>query len=74
VSCRPGFFLPVRVLSRLFRGKFLAYFNEVFQRQQLRLHGQLQGLAEAKAFQALLDKLYAKEWVVYAKPPFECSS
>jgi hypothetical protein len=70
VSCRPGFFLPVRVLSRLYRGKFLAYFHEAFQRQQLRLHGQLETLTDAKAFRSLLDKLYAKEWVVYAKPPF----
>ena len=70
VSCRPGFFLPVRVLSRLFRGKFLAFLDEAFQDRQLRLHGQLQGLAEAKAFQELLDKLRAKEWVVYAKRPF----
>lgn len=70
VSCRPGFFLPVRVLSRLFRGKFLAFLDEAFQGQQLRLHGQLQQLADAKAFQKLLDQLRAKEWVVYAKPPF----
>jgi hypothetical protein len=70
VSCRPGFFLPVRVLSRLFRGKFLAFFDEAFQRHQLRFHGQLHDLAEATAFQKLLDKLHATEWVVYAKPPF----
>jgi hypothetical protein len=70
VSCRSGFFLPVRVLSRLYRGKFLAFLDEAFQRQQLRLHGQLEGLTDARAFQTLLDKLYAKEWIVYAKPPF----
>jgi hypothetical protein len=70
VSCRPGFFLPVRVLSRLFRGKFLAFFDEAFQRGQLRFHGQLHELAEAKALHKLVDKLRATEWVVYAKPPF----
>ena len=70
VSCRPGFFLPVRVLSQLFRGKFLAFFEEGFQQHEFRFHGQLQGLADAKAFQMLLDKLRTKEWVVYAKPPF----
>ena len=70
VSCRPGFFLPVRVMSRLFRGKFVAFLDEAFQGEHLRLHGQLQGLADAKAFQKLLDQLRAKEWVVYAKPPF----
>jgi hypothetical protein len=70
LSCRPGFFLPVRVLSRLFRGKFLAFFEEGYQQQQFRFHGKLQGLADAKAFQMLLDKLRTTEWVVYAKPPF----
>jgi Putative transposase. len=70
VSCRPGFFLPVRVLSQLFRGKFLAYLAKVFQQQRLRFHGQLHALAEGNAFQKLLDKVHAKEWAVYAKPPF----
>jgi Putative transposase/Transposase zinc-binding domain len=70
IACRSGFFLPVRVLSRLFRGKFLAFFEEAFQQHQLRLHGQLQGLADPKAFQNVIDKLRVKEWVVYAKPPF----
>jgi hypothetical protein len=70
LSCRPGFFLPVRVLSRLFRGKFLASFEEAFQRQQLRFHGRIQELAEAQAFAKLLDELRAREWVVYAKAPF----
>jgi len=70
LSCRPGFFLPVRVLSRLFRGKFLAFFDEAFQGNELRFHGQLHELVEAKAFQDLLNKLRATEWVVYAKAPF----
>jgi hypothetical protein len=70
VSCRPGFFLPVRVLSRLFRGKFLAFLEEAFQHQDLRLHGQLEELADTRTFQKLIDQLRAKEWVVYAKPPF----
>jgi hypothetical protein len=70
VSCRPGFFLPVRALSRLFRGKFLAFLKEAFQRQELRLHGQLEELADTRTFQKLIDQLRAKEWVVYAKPPF----
>lgn len=70
VSCRPGFFLPVRVLSRLFRGKFLASLAKVFQQQRLRLQGPLHALAEGNAFEKLLDELRVKEWVVYAKPPF----
>jgi Putative transposase/Transposase zinc-binding domain len=67
VSCRPGFFLPVRVLSRLYRGKFLAGLRALFAQGQLKLPGPL---TESSAFTAWLSPLYAKEWVVYAKPPF----
>jgi hypothetical protein len=70
VPCRPGFFLPVRVLSRLFRGKLLAFLQEASQRGQLAFHGQQQALADAALFGRLLDELRQKEWVVYAKPPF----
>jgi hypothetical protein len=63
-SCRPGFFLPVRVLSRVFRGKFLARMREAFAR------GKLAGFADARAFEGWAQGLRAKEWVVYAKPPF----
>lgn len=70
VPCRPGFFLPVRVLSRLFRGKFLAFLHDAYLRQHLRLHGQLHGFADEKGFGDLLEKLRATEWVVYAKPPW----
>lgn len=66
-SCRPGFFLPVRVLSRLFRGKFLAGLRGLKAQVQLQLPGILE---ETAAFTAWLRPLYAKEWVVYAKPPF----
>ena len=67
LACRPGFFLPVRVLSRLFRGKFLALLHTSFA------HGRLdvpESLASAAAFAAWLTPLYRKDWVVYAKPPF----
>jgi Putative transposase/Transposase zinc-binding domain len=70
VACRPGFFLPVRVLSRLFRGKFLAFLREDYRRGRLTFHGQQQELADAAAFGQLLDGLRQKEWVVYAKPLF----
>ena len=69
VSCRPGFFLPVRVLSRLFRGKFLAGLREAFAAGQLVLAGAC-GLQARPCPGAWLRPLYAKEWVVYAKPPF----
>jgi hypothetical protein len=68
--CRPGFFLPVRVLSRLFRGKYLALLQAAFDRGQLRLSGRWARLAEGTAFAAWLRPLYQQEWVVYAKPPF----
>jgi len=69
-SCRPGFFLPVRVLSRVFRGKYLALLRAAFAQGKLRFTGRLAHLAEADAFGAWLRPLAGKEWVVYAKPPF----
>jgi hypothetical protein len=70
VSCRPGFFLPVRVLSRLFRGKFLAALRAAHAAGRLRLHGPFQGLADPAGFAAWLTPLYQQDWVVYAKPPW----
>ena len=63
-SCRPGFFLPVRVLSRVFRGKYLALLRQAFAR------GRLRGWPDAIAFGRWLAPLSTQEWVVYAKPPF----
>lgn len=70
VSCRPGFFLPVRVLSRLFRGIFLDRLRRLFHRGELVLHGKLEALRDAGAFETFLAELRETEWVVYAKPPF----
>lgn len=70
VSCRPGFFLPVRVLSRVFRGKFLALLRAAFDRGRLTFHGKLSPLADAGEFQRRLAASARTEWVVYAKPPF----
>lgn len=64
------FFLPVRVLSRLFRGKFLALLRRAFQRGQLTFHGGLAELAEPRAFQNMVRQAYRQGWVVYAKRPF----
>jgi hypothetical protein len=69
-SCRPGFFLPVRVLSRLFRGKYLALLRAAFEQGKLILPGRWAALADAPAFGHWLRPLYQKDWVVYAKPPF----
>lgn len=70
VACRPGFFLPVRVLGRLYRGKLLALLEEAYQAGKLQFHGQLGELREPRAFRTLLARARALEWVVYAKPPF----
>jgi putative transposase/transposase-like zinc-binding protein len=69
-SCRPGFFLPVRVLSRVFRGKYLQLLRAAFDQGKLRLPDRLAALAEASAFVRWLTPLYRKDWVVYAKRPF----
>jgi hypothetical protein len=68
-SCRPGFFLPVRLLSRVFRGKFLASLRQAHERGQLSLAGRLAPLAEAAEFAGWLRPLYGRDWVVYSQPP-----
>jgi len=70
VACRPGFFLPVRVLSRLFRRLFLEKLCTAYQRGQLQFFGEHQALATAQAFGEWLKPLRRCEWVVYAKRPF----
>ena len=70
IACRPGFFLPVRVLSIVFRGKFLALLRNAFDRGKLSFHGKQRVLADAGEFQRLLAASAQTEWVVYAKPPF----
>jgi Putative transposase/Transposase zinc-binding domain len=70
VPCRPGFFLPVRVLSRVFRGKYLDSLRQAHRRGSLRFFGKLTPLADAAVFHAFLRPLYQKDWVVYAKRPF----
>jgi hypothetical protein len=70
VACRPGFFLPVRVLSRLFRRLFLDQLHAAFAAGELGFFGELTDLAEPAAFAHRLRDLRRIEWVVYAKPPF----
>jgi hypothetical protein len=70
ISCRPGFFLPVRVLSRLFRRLFLARLVAAHEAERLRFFGDHARLAERDAFTAYLAPLRKAEWVVYAKRPF----
>jgi hypothetical protein len=69
ISCKPGFFLPVRVLSRLLRGKLLAFLKQAYDREDLSWTGGLASLADPQQFAGFLSPLYQKEWAVYAKPP-----
>lgn len=70
VSCKKKFFLPVKVLSRLFRGKFLDYLKRNYDSAELKFPGGIAHLQETKAFGEFLKSLYNHEWVVYCKPPF----
>jgi len=70
VRCKPGFLLPVRVLSRLFRRLFLAALAEAHAAGRLSFFGEIEGLRRRQAFAAHLVPLNKKDWFVYAKPPF----
>ena len=70
LACRPGFFLPVRVLSRLFRRLFLDRLTALHEGGRLAFFGEQAGLADRDAFSAHLAPLRKAEWVVYAKRPF----
>ena len=69
IACRPGFFLPVRVLSHLFRRFFLQGLEQAHSKGELRTFGDFAGLAEPGAFKAYLAAQRRREWVVYAKTP-----
>jgi hypothetical protein len=70
ISSRRDFFLPVRVLSRLFRGKLLAKLKKTYTQGELSFSGSTKAYEKRTAFQGLLTSLYEREWVVYCKPPF----
>ena len=70
IGCRQSFFLPVRVLSRLFRNKFLFYLKQAFRQGKLQFHGEMAELAKPASFQVLCQQVGGVEWVVYAKAPF----
>ncbi|HVI11017.1 MAG TPA: transposase, partial [Candidatus Binatia bacterium] len=70
ISCRPHFFLPVRVLSRLFRRLFLTELQQAFDAGKLQFFSSLEALRDRQAFQNHLDSVRKVDWVVYAKPPF----
>jgi Putative transposase/Transposase zinc-binding domain len=70
IACRPGFFLPVRVLSSLFRRRFIENLDAAFKAGRLRFSGTLSALTDPASFAQCLDGLRSIDWVVYAKPPF----
>ena len=70
VSSRRTFFLPVKVLGRVFRGKFVAGLKAAFREGKIEFHGHLTSLAEPRSFAAWLSVLFRHDWVVYSKPPF----
>jgi len=69
--CRRGFFLPIRVMSALFRGKFLGLLKRCFQSDALVFSGSLNHLKQSEDFEQFRRQLYHKKWVVYCKPPFD---
>ena len=70
IPARSGFFLPVRVLSCVFRGKFVAGLRRAFRKRQLVFHGACSPLNSDTNFAAFVPTLFQQDWVVYAKPPF----
>ena len=70
VRPRYRFFLPVKVLSRIFRGKFVAALKRAYRNNELCLPGALKPLVQEKAFRSFLSSLFRQDWRVYAKPPF----
>jgi hypothetical protein len=70
VACRPGFFLHVRMLSRLFRRLFIEGLLALHRAGELVFFGDLDGVADANAFARWLAPCRKSEWVTYAKPPF----
>jgi hypothetical protein len=70
ISSRQSFFLPVKVLSRVFRGKFVNTLKVAFREDKIKFHGRLTPLAEPRAFASWLRLLFRHDWVVYSKRPF----
>ena len=71
VPCRKGFFIPVRVMSTLFRGKFLGLLKKCFLLDDLAFPGSICHLKQPGDFEIFRKQLYQKRWVVYCKPPFD---
>jgi hypothetical protein len=70
IQPRYPFFLPIKILSRVFRGKFVADLRRAFQQGKLGFYGEQAVLRDPQQFRALLRSLFRQDWIVYAKPPF----
>jgi hypothetical protein len=70
IQPRYAFFLPIKVLSRMFRGKFVADLQRAFRQGKLGFYGDQKALQDPKLFRALLRSSFRQDWIVYAKPPF----
>lgn len=70
INSKKKFFIPVKVLSRKFRGKFLYYVNELYLKNKLKFPSNISELGSRDVFSQFKDSLYKKEWIVYSKPPF----
>jgi hypothetical protein len=73
ISSPHRFFIPIKAISRLFRGKFLYYLRKAFQDGKLKFAGAVLYLNKKQSFEKLLNSLYNQEWVTYCKPPFRDS-
>ena len=74
INSKENFFIPVKVLSRKFRGKFLFYLKkEYYNNPKLKFISTIEDLKHKDIFHCFIDKLYKKEWIVYCKPPFGSS-
>lgn len=71
IKSKEKFFIPVKVMSRKFRGKFLFYLKKAYYENTLKFTSEIKELREKHLFQAFVNKLYQKEWVVYCKAPFK---
>ena len=70
INSKKDFFIPVKVLSRKFRGKFLFYLKRAYYSNALKYTTGIEELTKKHIFQSFIDKLYKKEWIVYCRPPF----
>jgi len=74
IKSRKKFFIPVKVLSRKFRGEFLFYLKQAYINEKLSFYGTQSNLVNKNKFHSFLSTLYSKEWVVYCKPPFKTAA